>query len=217
MDKPDKPSAKLDRANRLMAIKRHPEFKKDYQELLKIRQTHDEQRIARKEYEIRKKWGESVEAIEKAEELYSPKRLPSVRPVISQTLPYEPLRVLYTLGQEVDGKEVIIEQPLAGERLYLEVDIRNYPVTAIMEDIMQIITHYKEILKDTGRNKEFTLDIWRIYDMKASGLNFSQIARQLSGIEGNPSYNDDLMKCYKQVKRAYEKARTIIETCKDLS
>lgn len=68
-----------------------------------------------------------------------------------------------------------------------------------------------------SRQRVPLIDPWEVYDMHhIDGMNFQQIAKQLSGInktgkDGNPSYNNRLLAWYKTVERAYEKANRIIE------
>lgn len=64
----------------------------------------------------------------------------------------------------------------------------------------------KPTKKSKTRFKAGVYDIWEIYELRQKGLNKSQIARQLSGLKGNPSYNKNLMAVVKQVERALKKA-----------
>lgn len=70
----------------------------------------------------------------------------------------------------------------------------------------------KELKIKRERERELIYDHWPVYDMhRKDGLNFSEIARNLSEMEGNPSHDDKLMAHYKAVRRAYRKAEGIIE------
>lgn len=54
-------------------------------------------------------------------------------------------------------------------------------------------------------------DPWQVYDQyEYQGKNLLQIAKERSGINENPAYNDKVQAEYKQVKRAYDKAEKMI-------
>lgn len=197
---------RISREDRLMAIKRNDEFKRDYAELLKLREMGNKDLVFQKAFEIFKKWGEPWEAIEKAE-LYSRKEgfFLSVIPVIK--IDREPIRN-FVSG---DGETSDI-----GEYLYLEVDIKNYPVNKLVNDFEKVIKRCKKILADKSRDREFTLDYWQVWDMHQEGKPLAQITRELYNVQGHPEY-DDWSDFYKKVGRAYKKAEDIMKAIKPLS
>ncbi len=74
--------------------------------------------------------------------------------------------------------------------------------------------------KPEGRNREFVYDKWEIYDMHhIEDLNLSQIAKKKSGINKNPSMNENVKANIKAaaemaVRRAYDSALENIEQVK---
>ncbi|MEK6589229.1 MAG: hypothetical protein AABZ11_00975 [Nitrospinota bacterium] len=74
-----------------------------------------------------------------------------------------------------------------GKHLFMIVDLSRTK-KELMREFEENIKGYQEIFpKSRNRNKETTCNIWEVYDMKSSGVNFSEIARRISGIRGNPS------------------------------
>jgi hypothetical protein len=99
-----------------------------------------------------------------------------------------------------------------GRYLTIEIDLMK-GIGEIMDKIRSEI-HYLQkyhVNKPETRLKGTIYSPWEVYDLRHKDrLNFVQIARNLSGCKGNPTYNKNLMKAYKNVKRAYEKACVMI-------
>lgn len=89
---------------------------------------------------------------------------------------------------------------------YLTVEI---DLTKKKTDIINNINEYVDTFSKSiaNRNKRTEVDPWVVYDMRRNeGLNFTEIARRLSGKAGNPNYSPELAAFLKRVKRAYTKA-----------
>jgi len=104
-----------------------------------------------------------------------------------------------------------------GRHLILAVDItrKNPKIINDLEKLLKRIEKDYDIPKDTSRDKDTIVDIWKIYDYKTKdGLSLPEIARRLSGEKGNSAYCEALDMYVKRVKRAYHKAKEIINTVK---
>jgi hypothetical protein len=100
-----------------------------------------------------------------------------------------------------------------GKHVMLAIDITKKKVDIIKEfkKVLDRIGKDYDIQKDTSRDKDTAENIWEVYDYKTKDrLGFTQIARKVSGEKGNPTYNAMLGVYLKRVKRAYSKAREII-------
>jgi hypothetical protein len=125
------------------------------------------------------------------------------------------IKKMVTFREEDGQKEVLIydRSPfLRGKRyLTIEIDLKKSK-TKLLGKIKYYIDDYgKYVDRQETRYKESGYSPWEVYKLyKDEKLTFSEIARQLSGREGNPSYNEKLMAEFKKVKRAFEKACDII-------
>ena len=120
-----------------------------------------------------------------------------------------------------DGTDLCYQ---GGKHLCMIVDLTKTK-TELLREFEGYVKYYQKILpKSHSRNKESTKNIWDIYDMHhKDGLNFSRIAEILSGIKktersqiakellGKTSYKSIFMAYYRQVERAYKKAKRMIE------
>jgi hypothetical protein len=132
--------------------------------------------------------------------------------------PYERARTVTVSFKSKDGQtiEKVPKHDLSpwlreGRYLTIEIDLtRN--IKEIMSKIKKEISFWNKyyVDKPETRSKETFYSPWEVYDLYKGGKNFSQIARQLSDRDGNPSYNPKLMAEYKNVKRAYDKACEMI-------
>lgn len=119
-------------------------------------------------------------------------------------------KVKYKIGKRTDFAPVFRE----GRYLTIEVDFYKSK-NQIINEMESVIKFYRKFIsKPSQRDTELTrlkCSIWEVYDMhKKDNLNFTEIARRLSGMKGNCS-NENLKAVYKQVKRAYNKACKIIQ------
>lgn len=215
--------------DRRRAIKRLPEFIKDY-EAYKCKRfkldkpdkyeseprKSDLNRLIFHENELKKKWGCPVDAIINSDEMAKRKKKPpSVRPVTSIDQP--PMKKF-----QIGKGNKIIKTKIEGECLYLKIDL-SQTEQKLVDDFGAVIKPYQDALKNQSRSKrerqrETTEDIWDIYDLHMKeGVSLLEIARRLSGNdyptgERTPAYSDTLWSPYKRVERAYKKAKEIIQT-----
>ncbi len=198
---------KLDRLNRLMAIKRHPQFQQDYKDLLEARANGDEERIVAISVRVLKRWGEEIEQIGNADELYEQSRL-NVRDVEPVTSVFsEPLRVLRS------GKNnEIVEEKLLGDDLYLRVNI-NAPLDKLVDDFKDIVSRYQGLAGNRGRTRKFQVDPWLVYDLHTEGKSLVEITREMFGLEGNP-VEDGWEAEYRTVIRACKHAKQLVAAIK---
>lgn len=104
-----------------------------------------------------------------------------------------------------------------GRHVILAVDITKKKQTIIkkFKELLSKIEKDYDIPRDTTRDKDTKEDVWKIYDYKTKNrLNFTQIARKVSGLKGNPTHNERLKAYLERVKRAFCKAKGIIDTVK---
>jgi hypothetical protein len=112
----------------------------------------------------------------------------------------------YCLKKYRDGKHII---------LAVDVTKKRGGIIKEFEKLLDRIERDYKVPKDTTRDKGFVGDIWKIYDYKTKDkLTFVEIARRLSGIKDNPTYNEKLEMHRQRVKRAYSKAKDIINRVK---
>jgi len=210
-----KQTMRTGRADRIMAIKRLPEFKNDFAEFLKIKKTRDRDLIFKKACELETKWGEPLELIEKADEFYygvtkKGKILYCIRVV--SAIEEEPIRKL-----PLREGEKVVKRQITGSRLYLEVDIFNATKEQLIEDFKRVISKYDPYLPELRKNKkrETKLDHWKVYDLYQERKNFLEVTREIFKVESSmkkekldPNYDERLLK---QVRNAYKRAEKIIE------
>ncbi len=211
-----KDAKRISKADRLMAIKRLPAFMIDYEEYLIVKSKNSELGY-KKADEMGIKWGEPLASIEKADEIFydvtKKGKDPSFCIKVVHSIERDPLS-RFSLG---DGSEVT-DWFLSGDRLYLEVDIKNATKNELKKDFKRIIDGFDNYLKkESGkRNRQTIFDHWEVYDMHhKENMNFTQIARALSREKGNPTYNPDLEAALKAVKRAYNAAEAIMQNVEE--
>jgi hypothetical protein len=180
-----------------------------------IKKTENPDLISNKAIELDLKWGERIEAIEVAEIIYKQTHSFCIRVV--HMIEEDPIRE-FAIG---DGEKVV-ERWIEGNRLYLKVDIKNATKYELIKDFKRVIDQYDDCLKDVRKSKKRTtkLDHWTVWDMHNEGnQNLLTITKNLcygkkkpSGKLGNPTYNKPLMKKYKNVQGAYNRAKDIIES-----
>jgi hypothetical protein len=127
------------------------------------------------------------------------------------------LPVVY-VGSGKQKTMYIDRSPSLEEKRYLTLRIDlNEKKGVLMEQFKEKIDSYKEYAKQPkGREGKTKYDPWDIYNMfHENKLNFTQIARKLSGEEGNPTYNPKLEAALKVVKRAYLVAEERIQNVEE--
>lgn len=106
--------------------------------------------------------------------------------------------------------------PNLKEKKYLTLEINICEKQEkIIDEIKKKIKFYKISIKkekQTNRDKPPTINPWDVYDLHFNnGLDFTKIARKLSGLKGNPSYNKELEAYLKRVRRSYDIAKQEME------
>lgn len=200
---------RISRLDKLLAINRHPEFIKDLQEYKKIRRLHNPNLLPGMEYQIESKWGEPISRIMHAEKHRQ-------RVKIGKN-PFSCVSVVTSIGEKPivafksgDGKTTK-RRWNEGNYLYLKVDLNSNRKT-LRRDFLKVIDRYLERLNDSSRERENIIDQWAVYDKYQSDKNLLKIARKLSGLKGNPTYNPQLEAFYRQVERALKKALKMIDS-----
>ena len=187
-----------------MAIKRHPDFLKDYK---KYKQLKSPAWKLRKELEIEKKWGECLRAIENAEKLKN-----TANPVKAVTIfEHDPIR----LFSSRNGDD-ITDSFITGKRLYLEIDIINNTKDDIVKGVKRRLEeHQKALPKVKSRNRKFKSNMWELYDKidekLKEGLNLFKAVQEITGTKDYPTINEKFMRYYRKAQNAYNKAKKIIE------
>lgn len=191
---------KLTPYNRIQAIIRTPEYKKDYDEFSKLKMFEDSDYFE-KENKLLKKWKLKF-PLDPKKSITENQQFASTGEFIAKPIPFK--KNLSNTFYLEDKRYLTIQIDLTNtrEKIKKAVDL-------IVEDFQSILP------KDKGRDrkaKKIEVDHWEIFNMyKIEGINFSEIARRLSGLKGNPSYNDELKLWRKCVKEAYDKALKMIE------
>jgi len=113
------------------------------------------------------------------------------------------------------GHKLTVDDFLEEERyLHLEVDLGE-PLPTLERAFKETVQKWMKIRTPAKQRKErrgrTTVDPWQVYDQcEYQGKNLLQIAKERSGINKNPAYNNKVQAEYKQVKRAYDKAEKMI-------
>lgn len=103
------------------------------------------------------------------------------------------------------------------DKRYLNVSIdMTRTENEITQDIKRLYDHYSPQIKRNHRQGSTIQDPWYIYDqVEREGKNFSMIAKELSGIDENPTYNETVDAVRQQVREAYRKAKSMISVVED--
>jgi len=101
-----------------------------------------------------------------------------------------------------------------GRYLHLEIDLGE-SLPTLEKAFKETVQEWRKLRTPANERKErrgrTTVDPWQVYDQcEYQGKNLLQIAKERSGINENPAYNDKVQAEYKQVKRAYDKAEKMI-------
>ena len=210
---------------RIMALLRNPAYMKSIQELREIQQSYpdnrsylywEDPRRLTLEREIHSKYDLAQPIFEYDKYLLCPHNF-EVEYIFEdeqsavKVIPAEQPKFLRTLQGQflcIDSKPMLFE----GKWLNIKIDLTKKK-QIIMQDVEREIDSFNaDIRQEYSRNKKYIFDPWIIYDLyHKEGLKFAQIAKKLSGIDESPTYNDTVMKVYKAVKRAYNKACELIE------
>ncbi|MBI4822635.1 MAG: hypothetical protein HY805_00165 [Nitrospirae bacterium] len=198
-----------------------PEYQKDCSELddlagiaLKTDNPKDEEQYWKKENEICKKYRISTPICDESElkwlDVQGIKEFFHDPPIVTviKANKYRELR-------DKNGKLIGFDfSPCLfdGKYLMLQIDLSKKK-QSILAGVNETIDYYiKHVKREKTRNKRYTYPPWEIYKMRhKERLSFVEIAKRLSGIDENPTYNPEVNKIYKAVKRSYDKALEIIK------
>lgn len=125
-----------------------------------------------------------------------------------------PLKDIFD-NEEIEITEVDITPHLRdGRYLSLEIDLHARKGEDIKPAIIERIDEYLcYIEKEKKRNGTTIHNPWDIYDRKHDkGYSLIRIAKEISGINENPSYNKRVDAVYREVTRAYQKACSMIKS-----
>jgi len=186
---------RMTRTDKVMAIMRHPEFLKDYQEYLAL--TGRDQEVMFNT--LYKKWKENITL------------------VYVHYLNYErwksegQITGVYDYGIALQGKPS--DDHSEGRYLYLRVDLTR-TATSLRKEFVNLLQTMERLgvkQKTKERVERTDYDPWEIYDLcHQQGLNVNQIAKQKAGIDENPTYNEAVMNYYKRIDYALKKAEKMM-------
>lgn len=127
-----------------------------------------------------------------------------------------PIELLYRKGQ---SNFPIFYSPASIFQKGFDLTVNaERPKEEILSAIEELLTHrenFRHTIKKTerGRFREMSVDPWKVYDMhKEEGMTFLKITHDLFKEIGHPAYDKRVSSHYKQVKRAYQKAQSLIES-----
>ncbi|NUO06969.1 MAG: hypothetical protein HUU07_16510 [Candidatus Brocadia sinica] len=139
-------------------------------------------------------------------------------PAVEVIHPWKEIKSYPSPFKNISPKKIIEETQKAGASLWirnnkylvLQIDLTRKK-TDVMREIESIISvAVKNVPKTKKRDRNNTLDHWKIYDMRhKDGLNFREIANKLWPNRGTNYL--DLKNDSMQVKRAHDKAKRIIQ------
>lgn len=98
------------------------------------------------------------------------------------------------------------------DRRYLTVQLDfDRTQDEIIRAIRRLYKFYTSQAKGNKRHRTTELSPWKIYDeVKIRGKAFTKIAKEITGINENPSYNETVDAARKKVREAYEKAKAML-------
>lgn len=130
---------------------------------------------------------------------------------------HEMLKVIqFQKADEKDGFLNLSQHLRDGRYLTLQIDV-TADKGEILEAIGAHIDFYRSIIKfrpSDKRAKPSELSHWFIYKEHAEGKTLLRIAKDLAGINKGPAYSEQVNAKYKQVLRAYQKAKEMISQTK---
>ncbi|HPB38895.1 MAG TPA: hypothetical protein PK125_12145 [Syntrophorhabdus sp.] len=209
---------RLNEHDRMMAIARHPEYIKDYNEIKDLfykckRDKSNGSCVDTAIDRLRIKWNIST-------------------PILIPT--QEDRQILFHQDEqdaivELTDSEYDLRRPANALGINPEFPTRQYILLVHLEINLtkseaDLIRSFKSMIKSWKKNipddiapRKSKYDPWKIYDLHQSNRSLNQIARDLCGDnsprgERSPAYNDRLWPPYKAVERAYKKAVKMIQS-----
>jgi hypothetical protein len=219
---------KITDIDKRQAIKRLPAFKKDYSRYNKLK---TEDKTTRFKIDFLKKWGYEFDGILRVDDVVKNRRR-NRKTHILQDMPKDTptVEVVYRINEMpyiyVYAGEEKTPTALSGNCLYLKVTLKGKTETQLVEDFIDTIKPYRNLLKaqlpaeaEDKRNRKTDIikGIWSVYDLYLeTGKNMSETTRQLFEVSGNPvplpdpekgEYDEKL---FKRTKKAVTNAEVII-------
>lgn len=101
-----------------------------------------------------------------------------------------------------------------GRYLPVLIDLTQ-PKEAIFKEFERILTRILKSSKE--RSKDTEVNIWQVYDLHClQGKSLLEVTRELFGISGLPAYYNEADRRYQQIKRACDKAQQIVQKVSSL-
>ncbi|MCK9418866.1 MAG: hypothetical protein M0R70_05730 [Nitrospirae bacterium] len=100
---------------------------------------------------------------------------------------------------------------------HIQIDMTSSRKDLLKDFARKIDNWSKQYLKDAAQDrqkKKTEYDPWEVYDLYRSSANYSEVARRISGLSGNATYNVKLKECRKKVINAHKRALEMIEAVK---
>lgn len=186
--------------NYLNALIRIPEVQKDL-ESISAKHVNKRER-ERLEVEFYRKYGEPIKLLQHPEVFSKYKKY------------YHNLNTIHVFSNFNKNDPKCLSAYKDGKHIIIAVDMskKKQDIMKEFEKALDRINKDYNIPKDKTRDRGTVEDIWIIYDYhKKDKQNFSQIAKKLSHSNKNPTEDEIVRSYYMKVKRAYSKAKEIIE------
>ncbi|GAB4389911.1 MAG: hypothetical protein Kow0025_18370 [Thermodesulfovibrionales bacterium] len=205
---------KLTGWDRVQALIRDAEYRKEYDEFSRLTMFKDGIAFVQTEHglDLGAEYFDKREKLLKRWHLREPvdpkewrdKKQPKYIAVFSD----EPAVKIIPFKTDSDGTEYL------ENRRYLKLQIDLFEKKGeIKDEVDAIISDFQTIIPQAKRKGRETIKAnpWDVYRMHEDGLNFTQIARNLSGLKGNASHEEKLKAWVKAIKRAYNQAERMIK------
>ncbi len=206
---------RLNERDRMMAIARHPEYIKDYNEIkdLFYKCKKDKSNGSCVDTAIDRlcnKWNISAPIL-----IPLPK---DMEILFHQDAIVELTDSEYDLRRPANALGINPEFPPRQyvRLVHLEINLTKSE-TELIRSFRSMIKSWKKNMPNDMAPRKSKYDPWKIYDLHQSNRSLNQIARDLCGDnsprgERSPAYNDKLWPPYKAVERAYKKAVKMLES-----
>jgi len=96
---------------------------------------------------------------------------------------------------------------------HIQIDMRKSKLELRRAFAKKIEEWSKQYLQEKS-NKKTEYDPWEVYDLYLVYKNYSEVARRISGLSGNATYNVKLKKCREKVVNAHKRALDMIKAVK---
>jgi tetratricopeptide (TPR) repeat protein len=213
---------KISLKNKYEALARLPEYKKDWEKF----QSTDDKQWAIESKKFKEKYG-----IPKIPSPFNPNRkrpYPDIDILPVEVIPRkiaqeisEPQKSLHTFEKILDW----VKKSRKSERLFIREDRYLHLKIDLTASIPALVKAFKDEIKkwrpavqdftSLAREKKTKVNPWMVYDLnKFEDKNLLQITKQKFGVKENPTYDSDADVHYQRVKRAFKKAKSMINAVK---